>query len=184
MKRTLAAALLSFSVAACGGSESPPPPKEPPPELPSDEGCTRDTMESDFESSPLQGPGVDAQGKLAPGTYIMSSTYLRMGHSQEAQAEFQQLMGPIDQTLQQQQGLVAVQFAQSTRCNVKRTFTIWKDEEAMYQFVGSPAHAQAIARVSLVSRGGSAVTSWQDDERGATWEKALQQLAAETGPTY
>ena len=107
-----------------------------------------------------------------------------MGHSQEAQAEFQRLIGPIDQTLHQQQGLVAFRFAQSTRCNTKRTFTVWKDEEAMYHFVGSPAHAQAIARVSLVSRGGGIVTSWQDDERGASWEKALQQLAAETRPTY
>lgn len=183
MKRTFAAALLSFSLAACGGSESPPPSKTPS-ELPSDDGCTRDTLEPDFQSRPLQGPGVDAQGKLAPGTYIMSSTYLRMGHSQEAQAEFERLSGPIDQTLQQQPGLVAIRLGMSTSCNTRRTFTVWKDEEAMYQFVGSPAHAQAIARVSLVSRGDSIVTSWQDDERGASWEKALQQLASETGPTY
>ncbi|WP_257454193.1 antibiotic biosynthesis monooxygenase [Archangium lipolyticum] len=182
MKRSLAAALLSFSVAACGGSV--PPPRPAPSELPSDDGCTRDTLEPDFQSSPLQGPAVDAQGKLVPGTYIMSSTYLRMRNTQEAQEEFQQLMGPINQTLEEQPGLVAIQFGSSTRCNTKRTFTIWKDEESMYQFVGSPAHTQAIARVSLVSRGGTSVTSWQDDERGATWEKALQQLASETRPTY
>ena len=183
MKRTLAAALLSVSIAACGGSESPPPP-ETSPEVPSDDGCAHGTMEPDFQSSPLMGPGVDDQGKLVPGTYIMSSTYLRLRHTEEAQAEFLQLMDPIDQSLQQQPGLVAIQFSQSTRCNTKRTFTVWKDEEAMYQFVGGPAHAQAIARVSVVSRGGSIVTSWQDDERGASWEKALKLLASETGPTY
>jgi heme-degrading monooxygenase HmoA len=143
-----------------------------------------DTLEPDFQSSPFQGPGVDAQGKLAPGTYIMSSTYLRMGHSQQAQAEFQQLMGPLNQTLQQQQGLVAIRSGLSTNCNTARTFTVWKDEEAMYQFVGSPAHAQAISRVSVLSRGGSIVTSWQDDEHGASWEKALERLAVDTGPTY
>jgi heme-degrading monooxygenase HmoA len=184
MKHTFTAAFLSLSLAACGGGSESPSRPETPSELPSDDGCVRDTLEPDFQSTPLQGPGVDAQGKLAPGTYIMSSTYLRVGHSQEAQAEFQQLMGPIDQTLQQQQGLVAIRFGSSTNCNTARTFSVWKDEEAMYQFVGSPAHTQAISRVSVVSRGSSIVTNWQDDEHGASWEKALKRLAAETGPTY
>jgi hypothetical protein len=55
---------------------------------------------------------------------------------------------------------------------------------SMYLFVSSPAHRQAIAKVGLMNRGESIVTSWADDERGAHWSKALERLSQETRPTY
>jgi hypothetical protein len=185
MKRSLAAVLLSLSAAACGSFEDSPPPDGPSEELPNEEPCARGTLESDFQvAGPLAGAGVNSEGKLAPGSYLVSSTYLKRVRTQEAQEQFQQLMGPIVEALQSNPGLVAVQFGMSSSCFTARTLTVWKDEEAMYRFVGSPAHSEAMSRVSEQSRGGSIAISWQDDERGATWEKAVQQLAADTGPFY
>ncbi|MRG97494.1 antibiotic biosynthesis monooxygenase family protein [Polyangium spumosum] len=175
-------ALLSVSLLACGGSDAEPPSQPPP--VTSGDGCVRDELEPDFEPTPLQGAGVDAEGKLAPGTYLVSSTYIHRKGTPESDAKFGELVGPIVQALQSQPGLVAFQLGTSASCSAGRTLTVWEDEEAMYQFVGSPAHAEAMARTGEVSRGDSVVTSWQDDERGATWEKALEKLAAETGPTY
>jgi heme-degrading monooxygenase HmoA len=175
-------AFLSISLFACGGSEAEPPTQTPPDT--SGDGCVRDTLEPDFGSDPLQGPGVDAEGNLAPGTYIVSSTYIHQKGTPESEAKFQELEGPIVGALQNQPGLVAFRLGISASCSTGRTLTVWKDEEAMYQFVGSPAHVEAMARIGEVSRGDSVATSWHDDERGATWEKALARLAAETGPTY
>jgi hypothetical protein len=80
--------------------------------------------------------------------------------------------------------LMAVQFGVSESCNTKRTLTVWKDEASMYQFVASPAHRRAMLKVGVMSRGGSIVTSWAGDERGATWSEAIEHLARETRPTY
>ncbi|MDI1447439.1 antibiotic biosynthesis monooxygenase [Polyangium sp. 6x1] len=183
MQRTsVAAALLAVSLLACSGSEADPP-TQPPPE-PQDDGCARSKLELDFASEPLAGAGVDAEGNLAPGSYILSTTYIHRKGTPASEAKFGELVGPIVGALQTQPGLVAFRLGTAASCSVGRTLTVWKDEEAMYQFVGSPAHAEAMARIGEVSRGDSVATSWQDDERGATWEKALEVLAAETGPTY
>ncbi|OJH37926.1 antibiotic biosynthesis monooxygenase [Cystobacter ferrugineus] len=181
MKRLLAAVLSSLVVTACGAEMAAPPPTKEPETDP----CQRGVLEPDFQAaSALQGPGVDANGQLSPGSYIISSTYLRMRSTVEAQTEFDAAVVDLNETLATQPGLLAIQFGGSESCNTKRTLTVWKDEASMYQFVASPPHRRAMLKVGVMSRGGGIVTSWAGDERGATWSEAIEHLARETRPTY
>jgi heme-degrading monooxygenase HmoA len=182
MKRILLSCLPLLVLTACGDDEAPMAPQVAQEDPLAD--CTRGQMEADLESSPLAGSAVREDGTLAPGRYIVSSTYLRLQPGEVALARFQQLMGPIAQALETQEGLVAIQLAASERCGTARTLSVWRDAEAMYGFVVGPAHQAAVEAVGEVSRGGSIVTHWEDDERGATWEKAARQLAADPGPFY
>ncbi|WP_224371739.1 hypothetical protein [Hyalangium versicolor] len=181
MKRILTSCLATLSLLACDSTKQ----IDPPPAVEELAGCTRERLEEDLTRDlPLSGPAVREDGTLAPGQYILSSTYLKMKTDAQAQARFQELIGPINEALSRQPGLMAVAFASSERCKTARTFTVWKDEAAMYEFVTGDAHLAAMSAVSEVSRGGSIVTHWPDDERGASWEKAARQLGADEGPFY
>jgi heme-degrading monooxygenase HmoA len=181
MNRLLFPCLALLVLPACGEDAPAPTPLVEDPLA----DCTRDAVEADLQSfSPMSGPGVRADGTLAPGRYVVSSTYLRMRPEPAAQARFQELMGPISQALQAQPGLVALQLAASERCGTARTLSVWQDEAAMYGFVTGDAHMAAVRAVGEVSRGGSIVTHWADDAQGVSWAKAAQQLGADTGPFY
>ncbi|WP_224242444.1 hypothetical protein [Hyalangium gracile] len=181
MKRILTSCLATLSLLACDSTK----PIDPPPPVDELADCTCGRLEEDLlREVPLFGPAVRADGTLAPGQYIVSSTCLKMKTDAQAQARFRELVGPIGEALRSQPGLMAVAFASSERCQAERTLTVWKDEAAMYEFVTGDAHLAAMSAVSEVSRGGSIVTHWSDDERGASWEKAAQQLGADEGPFY
>lgn len=150
-----------------------------------DDGCARGALEADLNDNgtplagqtKLQGPGVDpATGKLRPGSYVFSSTYLRMPSGPQAQARFGELAGPVVSIVPTQPGLVAFAFSGSTSCNTVRTFTAWESEEAMYAFAATGEHRTAASASSEVSRGGSAVTHWSGSEADATWEKSATEL--------
>ena len=146
--------------------------------------CSKKTLEADKQDQQLAGPGVDPDtGALAPGHYVISSTYLAMVPEQSEHA--QQLGGAVIQSLPSMQGLVASGFASSTSCATLRTLTVWQSEEDMVAFVSSPAHAAAMAQTSTLSRGSiSNVISWEGDETNATWEEAAKQLAKQTGGDF
>ncbi|HEX8703684.1 MAG TPA: antibiotic biosynthesis monooxygenase [Myxococcaceae bacterium] len=181
MKRNLLSLLLVLGLSACGEEPVAPPPTPADPLA----NCTRGSIEPDLTFlAPLGGPALRADGTLTPGRYIVSSTYLAMKPEPQAQQHFGELMGPIRQTLQQQQGLLAIQLGTSESCATARTLTVWKDEESMYSFVTSDAHLAAMSAVGEVSRGSSVVTHWADDENGVSWTKAAQQLGADEGPLY
>jgi quinol monooxygenase YgiN len=187
MKRILLPCLALLSLSACGDEEVPPAVIQEPREDPRVDplaDCTRDRMEADLQASPLAGSAVREDGTLAPGRYIVSSTYLKLRPEPQALARFQELMGPISQSLRAQEGLVALRLASSERCGTARTLSVWKDEAAMYVFVTGSAHQAAVTSVREVSRGGSIVTHWEDDERGASWEQAALRLAVDPGPFY
>lgn len=191
----------SLGLVACGGDDPPPtaqptpsatptptPSPTPQPLIP---GCVRGTIEPDHTTfGPLAGPGVDpATGQLRPppagSAYVVSSTYLALRGEPAAQQAFGQLMGPIDQTLRTQAGLVAIQLGTSMSCGTARTLTVWASEDAMYAFVASPAHVDAIRRVNEVSRGESMVTHWTATTTAAvTWAEAAAQLRDHDGTLY
>lgn len=149
-----------------------------------DPACMAEGLESDLRPSPLQGSAVDANGALVAGQYVFSTTRLKLRFTPAAGQQFNALMGPISEELAAQPGLLAQSVATSTRCNVARTFTVWRDEASMYAFVSSRAHTAAMAAVSEVSRGGSRTTHWSGAHTQASWEIAAQSLVASTGPAY
>jgi len=138
---------------------------------------------------PLSGPGVDPEtGELKPppaAGYIVSSTYLRLKSKPGEFQRFGELMGPIQQALAEQPGLLALQLSTSDSCSSARTLAVWESADAMYEFVTSPAHMAAVDAVGEVSRGGSIVTSWRASQTGeATWDEAVRKLDADNGPFY
>jgi heme-degrading monooxygenase HmoA len=145
--------------------------------------CVRGTLEPDFRALPLAGPAVTA-GALRPGQYVISSTYLQLAQDAAAQRLFQELLAPVRADLETRSGLAALSLGQSESCAVARTLAVWDDDAAMIAFVGSPAHAAAVARATGISRGGSVVTHWTGDEASANWATAVQHVGAEDGPQY
>lgn len=149
-----------------------------------DPACAAPGLEPDLRPSPLAGSAVDASGALAPGQYVFSTTALRLKSTAAAGQRFMQAMGAISAELATQPGLLAYSFATSTRCNVARTLTVWRDEASMYAFATGAAHRAAARSVGEMSRGGSRVTHWNGAASEATWPRAQEVLAASTGPTY
>jgi heme-degrading monooxygenase HmoA len=184
---------LSFlALAACGSESVDPTNTDPTPtnnDPPGIAGCTRGTLESDIQTGPLAGPGVDpATGTLLPlpATAILSSTYIAIGSGDKTK-RFGEVMGPISEALAKQPGLLAIRTGRSDSCNTARTLTVWKDEESMLAYVVGPAHSAAMMDVGNISRGGSIASHWPapTNIEEITWEGALALLAKDNeGPFY
>ncbi|MCA2976774.1 MAG: hypothetical protein INH41_28425 [Myxococcaceae bacterium] len=140
--------------------------------------CTKAQLEADGrDSAPL--------AALPPGQYVVSTTYLRLPLRRSALARFSELTAPMEDELRANAGLVRVTTRLATSCNTARTLTVWRTEADMYRFVGSPAHARAMAATPEVSRGGSVTTHWSASEAEATWQVATRKLAEDDdGPVY
>lgn len=140
---------------------------------------TRCTGE-EFQSSPFAGSGYNPeQGLLkAPqDSYIAHTTviYLRPGQDEL----FGQLMGPISEQLANQEGLVAISLGAAPECGIARTMAVWENEAAMYDFVASDAHTQAMIKFTEVAQGG-AVTHWNitaDELPTMSWDTAFAKIA-------
>jgi hypothetical protein len=157
----------------------------PPPPTPDESMCNHTLLEPDFpRDEALTGPGIGADGKLQPGRYVFSSTYLAIRLSTSAFSKFSEVNGPIGRALSSQPGLLAVGTGVSPSCYAARTLAVWKDLESMMQFVVGPAHRNAILSIDEISRGKSIVTHWEDDESAATWTRAIEKITVDEGPYY
>ncbi len=148
--------------------------------------CEPGTLEDDIAyASPLTGPDIDATtGKLKPGNYVFSSTYLKLTSSEQGQQAFRDVMQGINAVLPVSAGLAAYRLATSDKCVSARTMSIWKDQTSMYGFVQTEAHLNAMKQIKIISRGGSGVTHWPDTEAGANFENAAQHVADEIRPRF
>ena len=138
--------------------------------------CERGTIEDDLQAAPLSGSAVQ-DGALAKGQYLVATTYLRMQPNRRALLI--ELTSPVIADAAQREGLMGMTFGTSAACNSARTLTVWRDEEAMLDFVVGPTHARVMAQTSQISRGGSLGTHWTGDETSANWEAAADHLAEE-----
>jgi len=167
--------------AACGSSDD-----EGGKGAPSD-GCTGAALEADLTRLPVSLPGSpEPITELPAEGYVVSTTYLRMLPGDAARNRFGGLVGAIQSDILARPGIVALELGVATGCNTARTKSIWKSNEAMYEFVTGEAHGAAVSAVGELSRGGSSVTSWTAktlDE--TTWEEAAVRLGRDDGrPEY
>jgi len=143
--------------------------------------CSKGALEADgSDDVAMTGPGVDPKtGALAPGHYVIASTYLALVPEQAAHA--QDLGSAVVATLPKMKGLVAFGLRSSQSCVALRTLTVWTSEDDMMAFVMSPAHAKAMVQASTLSRGSSNIVSWEGNEDAASWKEAAAHLAHDTG---
>ncbi|WP_437774781.1 antibiotic biosynthesis monooxygenase family protein [Sorangium sp. So ce1097] len=161
--RAVAAALLAalgVITSGCGSAAGAATPQESTP------GCTGGVLEADLQAEPLSGPGVDpATGELRPppegSSYTISSTYGIPQPGDAVMQRYGQMFGAIQAQLASQRGLVAIQLAQSPSCGSGRTLAVWESTEAMYEFVMSPAHLEAMNAVDELVEPNYAVTHWE-----------------------
>lgn len=133
-----------------------------------------------MEFGPLVGPGFDPKsGWLEPlqDSYIAHSTQILV-HPDQMDAFFE-VSGAVQAQLAETPGLVAVAFAAEPTCGFVRTLGIWRSDKDMYTFVGTGAHAEAMARTLELSVTGKTV-SWEISAEGGppTWASAFDELGA------
>jgi heme-degrading monooxygenase HmoA len=161
---------------ACGGENGNAPSQSP--------RCARDVLEADLEATPMSGVAVDDSGELnleSGRTYVVSSTYgapVPGSDGAPVTEQYLELFSAVQVQLQQQPGLLAMQLASSEGCASGRTLAIWESEEAMYDFVISPAHAAAMAAAGQVLKPGYGVTHWSATKRSEmNFDQAVRELA-------
>jgi heme-degrading monooxygenase HmoA len=132
------------------------------------------------EGKPLSGPGYDPMTGFV-GTpqakYIVHTTQIYVRPEQEN--AFFQAAGKVIAQLSQTDGLVAYALAGDDGCGVQRTMGVWESEEALYAFVGSGAHVEAMQKTGELSFTGR-TTNWEatsDEVLALTWDVARGKLA-------
>jgi len=112
-------------------------------------------------SKPLVGPGFDPArggviGELQP-TYVVHTTQLFL--KPDRLAEFQAIADPVSLQLDRTEGLLAYSYAGDQGCGEASTLAIWASEAAMYKFIATGAHAEAMGQANDVGQAGR-VTHW------------------------
>jgi hypothetical protein len=153
----------ALACAACDESDSTTetPAEMPPAEMPTEMDAQPLCVEDDFGGTGWLGPAVqDGVLTLDPATtYRVSTTVLYLQDGDTPFQTFNQKIGPILGEMATMDGLLAWHLGSSEKCGAQRTITVWRDIDAMYRFVGSPAHVDAMGITSDVARD-ARVTSW------------------------
>jgi hypothetical protein len=131
---------------------------------------------------PFGGPGFDSMtGELVEpiaDEYVVSTTQLLPKADAASQQAFFELTEAVVVELMQTPGLLGAGFAQEPNCGFMRTLTVWESEQAMFAFVSSDAHVEAMSQTFVVGVTGR-VTSWTApaDEMPPSWEGAIAKIA-------
>ncbi len=122
-----------------------------------------------------------AQGGLlsaAPqASYIVHSTQIFV--KEDKMPDFLQTNATVTAQLDQTEGMIAYSLAGDAGCGDLRTLGIWASEQAMYAFVGSGAHAQAMTQVNELALTGR-VTHWTataEEVNALDWPTAMDKIA-------
>lgn len=128
------------------------------------------------------GPGFDPEtGQLLEpiaDEYVVSTTQLLPKPDEAAQAAFLELTNGVVAQLMETPGFLGLSLAFEPSCGFARTLTVWESEEAMFAFVNSGAHVEAMGQTFAVGVTGR-VTSWTApaEEMPPSWEDAIAKIA-------
>ena len=129
---------------------------------------------------PLMGPGIDPEtgAFLEPlqESYVLHVTQILPKPEQLSQ--FLELSQGVLQGMGETQGLVGFGLAQDPNCGFFYTMGVWRDQQSIFAFVASDAHALAMSKTSEISITGR-TTSWEApaSEMPLTWDMAKAALA-------
>jgi|JI10StandDraft_1071094.scaffolds.fasta_scaffold92668_4 hypothetical protein len=144
----------------------------------------------DCESENLNPPALAGRaleaGFALEGPAIASTTALYLLPGPTSRQRFAELIGPIFGAMNANEGLLAQATTYDDVCGVARTFTLWRDRAAMYEFVASDAHVAAVELMAELGHPGSVVTHWEVPAEAfpPSWDDALERAltAREVGP--
>jgi heme-degrading monooxygenase HmoA len=125
----------------------------------------------------MSGPGIDEEGNLIgepQDTYFVSTTQIYV--SEEQTDAFFGLAGKVILQLSETPGLVGYALGGDDACLVNRTMGIWESEEAMYAFVASGAHAEAMPKTAHWTMTGDEVVALTSNWSTASWDEARARL--------
>lgn len=152
-----------------------------PGETGSSSGGSEACVEDDFVAmGPFAGPGWDGMGAVIgepQDSYIAHGTWLKMKPDQASQDQFFATTASVTQQLDAHDGLIGYQVGVSFKCGTARTLGVWRDQDAVTEFVYSGAHVEAIGMFVQVADDGRTDT-WAVDAAGLppTFEQAAEQL--------
>jgi heme-degrading monooxygenase HmoA len=131
------------------------------------------------EAKPLSGPGYDPETGFVgtpQATYVIHTTQIYTRPEQES--EFMSTAGKVIAQLGSTEGLVAFTLGGDDGCGVSRTMGVWTSEEALYAFVQSGAHLEAMSKTGQLSYTGK-TTHWDatpEEVEALTWDVARAKL--------
>lgn len=129
---------------------------------------------------PLSGPGFDPDQGGLTGTlresYVVHTTQIFVKPEQEQR--FFEIMGPVILQLADTPGLIGYSLATDPKCGDGRTMGVWESEEAIYAFVGSGAHAEAMPHAVDLSFTGRTThwTATAAEVNALDWQKVDAKL--------
>jgi heme-degrading monooxygenase HmoA len=175
-KALLSASMLASLLMGCSAEvESVAPADEPNPHA-----HLYDCEEVDFgEVHTLSGPGYDADTGLTgdpQDKYFVTSTMLYW--KEGLQQDFYAMGGRVMAEMDASEGLIAWALGTDETCRAARSISVWRSEEAMYKFVVSGAHGEAVTHISELSSTGKAAR-WEvgpDDIGALHWDTAREKL--------
>ncbi len=135
------------------------------------------------EAKPLSGPNFDLSmgGFLtepATDTFVVHATQIYF--TEEQYDPFYAMAGKVIGELASTEGLIAWTVGGDDACGVARTMGLWESEEALYKFIATGAHAEAMAKTTELSLTGRTThfTVSKEEAEALSWDVARQKLEA------
>ncbi len=130
---------------------------------------------------PLSGPGLGPEGELVGEVqeqYVVAATSVYW--KEDKTDLFYEWGAKVMQQLATTEGLVGYALGTDEVCRVGRSISIWRSEEALYSFVFSGAHMQAIDEIEVLSWTGKQ-RNWMmtaEEIASVDWDLQREKLAA------
>lgn len=147
-----------------------------------------DCEDPNIQILPMAGPGFDPQ----TGEFIGPPQDSYVAHTTmsvvltDVPDELIEMSSMVVEQALQTPGFLGVGLASEFECGFYRTIGLWESEQAMFAFVGSGAHAQAMAQASHLAASGK-TAHWEigAEDMPLTWDMAFEILdTVEPSPMY